>query len=94
MPVDQGDLTALSATAPGVTAVAGTDSSGVAFSVAGQRTTLNNVTLDGLSFGAVTVPQEGLRGTRVITNTYDVSRGQFTGGVISSSTRSKPCRPP
>jgi len=33
------------------------------------------------------VPQEAIRGTRVVTNTYDVARGQFTGGQVMSTTR-------
>jgi len=31
------------------------------------------------------VPQEAVRNTRVITNTYDVARGQFTGGQVAST---------
>ena len=88
LPVDQSDLAAVAALAPGVTPVGGTDSTAAAFSVAGQRSTLNNTTLDGLSFGSFSVPQEGLRGTRVITNTFDPARGQFSGGEIASTTRS------
>ena len=88
LPVDQSDLAAIAALAPGVVPVPGSDSTASAFSVAGQRSTLNNTTLDGLSFGSFSVPQEGLRGTRVITNTYDPARGQFSGGEIASTTRS------
>lgn len=87
LPVDQSDLAAVAALAPGVISVGGTDSTAASFSVAGQRSTLNNVTLDGLSFGSFSVPQEGLRSTRVITNTYDPARGQFSGGEIASTTR-------
>jgi hypothetical protein len=58
------------------------------------------VTLDGASFSSrlsggqagggspVGIPQEGVRGTRVVTSTYDVSRGQFSGGLIATTTRS------
>ena len=81
-------MAAIAALAPGVVPVAGSDSTAAAFSVAGQRSTLNNVTLDGLSFGSFSVPAEGLRSTRVITNTYDPARGQFSGGEIASTTRS------
>jgi hypothetical protein len=28
-----------------------------------------------------------VRGTRVITNTFDVARGQFSGGQVASTTR-------
>lgn len=88
LPVDQSDLSAVAALAPGVVPVGGTDSTAASFSVAGQRSTLNNTTLDGLSFGSFSVPSEGLRGTRVVTNTYDPAKGQFSGGEIASTTRS------
>ena len=85
---DASDLTALAALAPGVVSIGGTDSTANSFSVAGQRTDQNNVTLDGLTFGASSVPQDAVRNTRVITSTYDVARGQFSGGQIASTTRS------
>src|SRR2546428_4183023 len=34
------------------------------------------------------VPQDAIRATRVVTNTYDVARGQFSGGLVASTTRS------
>ncbi len=87
LPVDATDLNALASLAPGVVAVAGTDSTAASFSVAGQPPSANNITLDGLTFGAGTVPSEAVRATRVITNTYDVARGQFTGGQVATTTR-------
>ena len=87
LPIDASDLTALALLAPGVVATDGTDTTAAGFSVAGQRPDLNSVTLDGLSFGGTNVPQEAVRTTRVITNTYDVSRGQFSGGQVASTTR-------
>jgi hypothetical protein len=87
LPVDAGDLTALAALAPGVLAVPGTDTTKASFSVAGQPANQNNITLDGLSFGGGSVPQEAVRNTRVVTSTYDVARGQFTGGQVASTTR-------
>lgn len=86
-PVDQSDLAAVAALAPGVVGISGTDTTASSFSVAGQRSTLNNVTLDGLSFGNFTVPAEGMRATRVVTNTFDPAQGKFTGGVVSSTSR-------
>ena len=47
----------------------------------------SQVVRDGLSFGAGSVPSEAIRNTRVVTSTYDVARGQFTGGQIASTTR-------
>ncbi len=87
LPVDAGDLTALAALAPGVISVPGTDTTKASFSVAGQPANQNNITLDGLSFGTGSVPQEAVRNTRVVTSTYDVARGQFTGGQVASTTR-------
>jgi hypothetical protein len=88
LPIDPTDLAALAALTPGVVAISGTDSTASSFSVAGQRPDQNQVTLDGLSFlGGASVPTEAVRQTRVITNTYDVARGQFTGGQVSTTTR-------
>ena len=86
LPIDASDPAAVAALAPGVVGVDATDSTAAAFSVAGQRPDLNSITLDGITFGAG-VPEEAVRMTRVITNTFDVSRGQFAGGQISSTTR-------
>jgi len=88
LPIDPSDLALLATLAPGVVGIEGTDSTASAFSVAGQRPDANNVTLDGLSFGASSVPQDAVRSTRVITSSYDVARGQFSGGQIASTTRS------
>jgi hypothetical protein len=87
LPIDKGDLASVATLSPGVIGTAATDSTPASFSVAGQPTSQNQITLDGLSFGSGSVPQEAVRSTRVITSTYDVSRGQFTGGQVSSTTR-------
>src|SRR5207302_547618 len=58
------------------------------FSVAGQRSTANAITLDGLSLGGGSVPQDAIRSTRVVTSSYDAARGQFSGGLVASTTRS------
>mgnify|MGYP001594307351 FL=1 len=86
LPVDASDPNAIAALMPGVVGLAGSDTSAAGFSVAGQRADQNLVTLDGLSFGG-TVPTEAVRSTRVITSTYDIARGQFTGGQVASTTR-------
>lgn len=87
LPVEAGDLNALATLAPGVVGIAATDSTSAAFSVAGQPADQNSITLDGLTFGSGSLPQEAVRNTRVITSTYDVARGQFTGGQVASTTR-------
>jgi hypothetical protein len=88
LPVDASDPAALAGLTAGVVTMGGTDSTSSAFSVAGQRVDQNQVTLDGLSFGTGAVPQEAVRTSRVVTSTYDVARGQFTGGQVASTTRS------
>ncbi len=87
LPVDASDLAALAALVPGVIITAGSDSTAAQFSIAGQSGTSNNYTVDGISFGGDALPQDAIRNTRVITNTYDVARGQFSGGLVSASTR-------
>ncbi|MDB4898703.1 MAG: hypothetical protein JWN53_511, partial [Gemmatimonadetes bacterium] len=87
LPIDKGDLASIATLAPGVIGTSATDTTAATFSVAGQPTNQNQITLDGLSFGAGSVPSEAVRSTRVITSTYDVSRGQFTGGQVASTTR-------
>ena len=87
LPIDKGDLAEVATLAPGVIGTAATDSTPAAFSIAGQPTNQNQITLDGLSFGSGSVPAEAVRSTRVITSTYDVGRGQFTGGQVASTTR-------
>ncbi len=88
LPIEPDDLNLLATLVPGVVGIGATDSTGSEFSVAGLRPEANQITLDGLSFGATEVPQEGLRNTRVITSTYDISRGRFSGGLVSSTSRS------
>src|SRR5439155_1079651 len=50
--------------------------------------TANAITLDGLSLGGGSVPQDAIRSTRVVTSSYDAARGQFSGGLVASTTRS------
>jgi hypothetical protein len=93
LPLEDTDPTSLALLAAGVVGV-GADSLGfgAGISIAGQRATQNAVTVDGVSFeggmdGMLGVPEEAVRATRVITSTYDVARGQFSGGMISTTTR-------
>ena len=88
LPIDAGDLLNLVLLSPQVVSIGGSDSSAAGFSVGGLRPEANAVTLDGLSFGSTEVPSEAMRSTRVITSTYDITRGQFSGGQIASTTRS------
>lgn len=88
LPVDASDPNALASITPGVISQSGNDTTQAGFNVAGQRASQNNVTLDGLTFGGASFPQEAVRATRIITNTFDVARGQFSGGQVASTTRS------
>ncbi|MBV9774044.1 MAG: carboxypeptidase regulatory-like domain-containing protein [Gemmatimonadetes bacterium] len=101
LPLENNDAATIAALTPGVVSVSQGDSLDMrgAFSVAGQRTALNQVTLDGGSFASALtggqagggsplgVPQEGVRATSVVTTTYDVARGQFAGGQVAITTR-------
>lgn len=87
LPIDGSDLATIATLSPGVVGLSATDTTATAFSVAGQRQSLNSTTVDGLSFAGASVPTEAVRNIRVVTNSYDVSRGQFTGGQIATTTR-------
>jgi hypothetical protein len=96
LPIDPRDLAAVAALNPGVVGLEASDSIGSGgFSILSQRPDLNHIAVDGMSFGSprggpggdLGLPAEAVRLTRVITNSYDVARGQFSGGQISSTTR-------
>ncbi|MGH7583426.1 MAG: carboxypeptidase regulatory-like domain-containing protein, partial [Gemmatimonadales bacterium] len=87
LPIDATDLAALAALAPGVIFTAGTDSTAATFSVAGQSAESNSYLINGMTTSSTTVPQDAVRTTRVITNSYDVSRGGFAGGQVSMTSR-------
>jgi hypothetical protein len=92
LPIDPDDLNSVSSLMPGVLIV-GDSTGGSGFSVFGQDPSANQVTLDGATFGGGAtggrgIPAEAVRVTQVISNTFDVSRGQFSGGQIATSTRS------
>lgn len=105
LPLENTDAASLAALSPGVVSLSGDSASGRgAFSVGGQQSSQNQVTLDGSSFSSrlsggesggspIGVPQEGVRGTQVVTSTFDVSRGQFAGGLVATTTRSGTNRP-
>lgn len=82
VPVDPGDLAALAALQGGVHGGEG----GVSFFA--QDPSQTRTTLDGASFGATSLPQEALASVSVAGSTYDVSRGEFSGGLIAARTLS------
>ncbi len=87
LPIDASDLASLAALAPGVIFTEGTDSTSSTFSVAGQSAESNNYQINGATTTSSSVPQDAVRTTRVITNSYDVSRGGFSGGQVSVTTK-------
>ena len=101
LPLEDNDPARVAQLSPGVVGTTSADSSEQrqSFSVAGQRQSLNQITVDGTTFASALsggqfgggsplgLPQEGLRGTQVVTNSFDVARGQFTGGQVSMTTR-------
>ncbi|HEX9939959.1 MAG TPA: carboxypeptidase regulatory-like domain-containing protein, partial [Longimicrobium sp.] len=101
LPLEDTDPARVAQLSPGVVGTPAPDTSEQrqSFSVAGQRQSLNQVTVDGTSFASALsggqfgggsplgLPQEGLRGTQVVTSSYDVARGQFAGGQVSMTTR-------
>src|ERR1019366_5055753 len=87
LPIDASDLAALAALAPGVILTTGTDSTAATFSVAGQSAASNTYVVNGQTTSSTTVPQDAVRSTRVITNSYDVARGNFSGGMVSVTTK-------
>lgn len=60
---------------------------GVGISMAGQPTDQTRLTLDGASLEGTVLPREAVGSTAVVTNTYDVARGQFTGGNVDVRTQ-------
>ncbi len=82
-----GDLAAMAASLPGVQAVQGDDGQN-GYSVLGLGADQNNTTLNGMSFGGSSIPRDAAVRSSLITSPYDVSRGGFSGGQFSISTRS------
>lgn len=85
-PLEPGNLAEGALFSAGVVPL-GEGSPGVpAVSIGGMNPSQNRVTVDGATYGGAELPAEAVRGVGVVTNTYDVSRGQFTGGQIAVST--------
>lgn len=80
VPVDPGDLAGLAALQGGVHGEGG----GISFFA--QDPSQTRTTLDGAAFGATSLPQEALASVSVAGSTYDVSRGEFSGGLIAART--------
>src|SRR3989454_4176666 len=62
LPIDVSDVNTVATLQPGVLGIRGSDSTATAFSAAGQRPTANNITMDGMSFGSGSLPQDAVHG--------------------------------
>jgi hypothetical protein len=82
-----GDLAALAASLPGVQLVPSADGSPSGFSVLGLTPDQNLTTLNGMSFGGSNLPRDANVSTSVVTTPYDVSRGNFSGGLLNVRSR-------
>lgn len=84
LPADlQGNIAALAASLPGVTLIPGLDGAPDGFSVLGLGADQNNVTLNGVQFGANGLPRDASVSTSLVTSPYDVSRGGFSGANVN-----------
>jgi hypothetical protein len=82
-----GDLAAMAATLPGVSAATNDDGSS-GFSVLGLGADQNNTTLNGMAFGGSQLPRDAAVSSSLVTSPYDVSRGGFSGAQLNLRTRS------
>lgn len=81
-----GDLAALAASLPGVQLVPNGDGTN-GFSVLGLTADQNATTLNGMAFGGSNLPRDANVSTSLVTTPYDVSRGNFSGGLLNVGTR-------
>ena len=83
VPANQlGDLAALAASLPGVQLIPNADGTN-GFSVLGLTADQNATTLNGMNFGGSQLPRDAQVSTSLATSLYDVSRGNFSGGVLN-----------
>src|SRR5512143_3526419 len=82
-----GDLAALAASLPGVQLIPGADGTPSGFSVLGLTADQNATTLNGMNFGGSNLPRDANVSTSLVTTPYDVSRGNFSGGMLNIHTQ-------
>jgi len=82
-----GDLAALAASLPGVQLIPGADGGPNGFSVLGLTPDQNAATLNGMNFGGSNLPRDANVSTSLVTSPYDVSRGNFSGGLLNVRSR-------
>ncbi|HTE47592.1 MAG TPA: carboxypeptidase-like regulatory domain-containing protein [Gemmatimonadaceae bacterium] len=83
-----GDLAALAGTLPGVTLIPSADGGPAGFSVFGLDAAANSFMLNGLAMNGSTLPRDAAVSTTVATSPYDVSRGGFSGGQVTTRSQS------
>ena len=76
-PMSQGDIGALVSATPGVVPLA---TGG--FSALGLTNADNNISLNGIAFGAASIPRDARTFTRISTSVLDPSKGWFTGATV------------
>jgi Carboxypeptidase regulatory-like domain len=81
-----GDLAALAASMPGVQLIPGADGTSSGFSVLGLGADQNATTLNGMNFGGSNIPRDANVSSSLALAPYDVSRGNFSGGVLNIRT--------
>lgn len=81
-----GDIAAMAASLPGVQLIPSADGTN-GFSVLGLAPDQNNVTLNGMNFGAANLPRDAAVSSSLVTSPYDVSRGGFSGAQFSFRSR-------
>jgi hypothetical protein len=79
------DLAALAASLPGVQLIPSGDGPN-GFSVLGLTADQNVTTLNGMTFAGSSLPREAAVSMSLITTPYDVSRGNFSGGMFAIRT--------
>src|SRR4029078_9159767 len=82
-----GDLAALAASLPGVQLIPGADGSTSGFSGLGLSPDQNAATLNGMACGGSNLPRDANVSTSLATSPYDVSRGNFGGGLLTVRSR-------
>ena len=81
-----GDLAALAASMPGVQLIPSADGGPAGFSVLGLTADQNATTLNGMNFGGSSIPRDANVMSSLALAPYDVSRGNFSGGMLSIRT--------
>ncbi len=79
------DAMAIALLTPGVTLMAGADSSMSQISIGGQAPSQTAHLVDGSAAGGAQLPREAVKNTNVATSAYDVSIGQYSGGYVDQS---------